>query len=118
VEREQSQFNQATVQTAISVGATVLGALFGRKTLSAGTIGRATTAVRGAGRSMREHGDIGQAQESAESVQKQIQDLETEARSETDRLQGQGDPPLEEIAVSPRKSDIAVESLALVWLPA
>jgi hypothetical protein len=117
VERERSQFDQATVQTAISVGATVLGALFGRKTLSAGTIGRATTAMRGAGRSMREHGDIGQAQESAESVRQQIQDLEAEARTETDRLQGQGDPPLEEIAVTPRKSDIAVESLALVWIP-
>lgn len=118
VEREQSQFNQATVQTAISVGATVLGALFGRKTISAGTIGRATTAMRGAGRSVREHGDVGQAQESAESMRQQIQDLEAEARTETDRLQGQGDPPLEEIAVTPRKGDIAVESLALVWLTA
>ncbi len=32
------------MQTAISVGATILGAFFGRKAISAGSIGRATTA--------------------------------------------------------------------------
>ena len=61
VAREQSQFQQQSVQTAISMGATVLGALFGRKLASAGTIGRATTAARGAGRAMREHEDVATA---------------------------------------------------------
>ena len=34
--------------------AILLGALFGRKVASAGTVGRATTAARGAGRAARE----------------------------------------------------------------
>ena len=76
VERERGQFQQQSVQTAISVGATVLGALFGRKVTSVGNLGRATTAMRGAGRSMREHEDIGQAQETADTVRRQLADLD------------------------------------------
>jgi hypothetical protein len=118
VAREQDQFNQQTVQTAISVGATVLGALFGRKMTSVGNLGRATTAVRGAGRSMREHEDIGQAQESADAVRGRIADLEAELKAEIEGLQSEADPATEEITVRPRKADIVVERLALAWIPA
>ena len=118
VERERDQFNQQSVQTAISVGATVLGALFGRRMTSVGSLGRATTAMRGAGRTMREHGEIGQAQESAEAVRGQIADLETELKSEIEVLQSDAEPKTEEIAVRPRKTDIVVERLALAWIPA
>ena len=118
VERERDQFQQQTVQTAISVGATVLGALFGRKMTSVGNLGRATTAMRGAGRTMRERGDIGQAQESAEAVRRQVGDLEEELKTEIARLQADHDPATQEIAVRPRKADIVVERLALAWIPA
>jgi hypothetical protein len=118
VERERDQFQQQTVQTAISVGATVLGALFGRKITSAGNVGRATTAMRGAGRSMREHEEIGQAQESAEAVRGRIADLEAELKAEIEGLQAETEPDTEEIAVRPRKGDIVVERLALAWVPA
>jgi hypothetical protein len=118
VAREQSQFNAQTVQTAISVGATVLGALFGRKATGIGNLGRATTAMRGAGRSAREHADIGQAQESVAALRQQLQDLETEARAEIAGMQNAGDPAIETTEVRPRKSDIAIDRVALVWMPA
>ncbi len=54
VAKESQQASQAKLQTAVSVGAAVLGALFGRKTVSVGNLGRATTAARGVGRSMKE----------------------------------------------------------------
>ncbi|MGH7551242.1 MAG: ATP-binding protein, partial [Gemmatimonadota bacterium] len=44
VAREEDQARQARLQTAVSIGATVLGTLFGRRGL-----GRATTAARGVG---------------------------------------------------------------------
>ena len=50
IERESSQATQQKLQTGLSVGATILGALFGRKSIGAGTIGRATTAARGVSR--------------------------------------------------------------------
>jgi hypothetical protein len=118
VERERDQFQQQSVQTAISVGATVLGALFGRKMTSVGNLGRATTAVRGAGRTMREHEEIGQAQEGAEAVRGRIADLEAELKAEIEGLQSESAPATEEITVRPRKADIVVERLALAWIPA
>jgi hypothetical protein len=53
VERESEQATGQKLQTAISVGATLVGALLGRKALNVGTIGRATTAARGVSRSMK-----------------------------------------------------------------
>src|SRR5262249_8973790 len=95
VDREKDQFQQQTVQTAISVGATVLGALFGRRMTSVGNLGRATTAMRGAGRTMREHEEIGQAQEGAEAVRSRIAGLEAELKSEIEQLQSDAEPATE-----------------------
>ena len=120
VAREKSQFQQQTVQTAISVGATVLGALFGRKRVSAGTIGRATTAMRGAGRTAREKQDIERAEESVEAVRARLADLQAQFDRESAAVQGAISPAgiaLEDVSVSPRKSDISVQKAALVWTP-
>ena len=49
VAREQEQVTSSRLQTGISLATTVFGAMFGRKTFSASTLGRATTAARGVG---------------------------------------------------------------------
>ena len=54
VERQQAESRSSQMQAAISVGASILGAFLGRKTISAANIGRATTAIRGAGRAIKE----------------------------------------------------------------
>ncbi len=59
----------AGLQVAISIGATVIGAFLGRKAISATTLGRATTAARGAGRVLKERQDVGRAQETVEALQ-------------------------------------------------
>jgi len=46
VEREEGQMKNAGLQTAVSAGATILTAIFGRKKLSYSTIGRGTTTAR------------------------------------------------------------------------
>lgn len=45
VEKSRDQYGQQKMTTAISFGATLLGALLGRKAVSAGTLGRATTTI-------------------------------------------------------------------------
>jgi hypothetical protein len=120
VEREKQETQQAGLQTAISVGATVLGALFGRKAISATTLGRATTAARTAGRTMKQAGDVGRAKETAEAVQQQIQDLDAQLQSELAAEQAAADPAtekLETVSLRPKKSDITVRRVALVWIP-
>ncbi len=78
VNREAEQARGAQMQTAISVGATVLGALFGRKKFSTSTMGRATTAVRGVSRSMDQAGDVGRAKDTVESLKQRQADLQAE----------------------------------------
>src|SRR5262249_51071273 len=53
-EKQQAEARSSQVQAAISVGASILGAFLGRKTISATNIGRATTAIRSAGRVLKE----------------------------------------------------------------
>jgi hypothetical protein len=57
VKRETAQASQSRLQTAISFGATMLGAFLGRKKLSASNIGKATTTARGVGRSVKKSQD-------------------------------------------------------------
>ena len=61
VERENQQASESKMSAAVSFGATVLGALIGRKAVSATTLGRATTAAKSMGRISRESGDVARA---------------------------------------------------------
>jgi hypothetical protein len=120
VAREAEQVKARKMQTAISLGATVLGAFLGRKAVSTGTLGRATTTMRDVGRSMDEAGDVKRAEETLASVKQKHAGLEAEFQSELDALEGKADPgtdALEKVLVRPRKSDITIDSLGLVWMP-
>ena len=48
IEREAAQARSAKLGTAVSVASTLLGAFFGRKAISASTVSRAGTSIRGA----------------------------------------------------------------------
>ncbi len=120
IEREREQYKQQKMHTVVSVGATVLGALFGRKLGSVGNVGRASTAARGASRAARERGDVARAQEDAEALEQQLQELEAEFSERLEAVREKlGDAELvcEELPIRPRKSDLSVERVALVWTP-
>ena len=120
VEREHSQYRQQKMETAISVGATVLGALFGRKLGSIGNVGRATTAARGAGRAARERGEVARAEDDTEALEQQLEELEAEFAQQLEAVRerlGGREVVCEELALLPRKSDLTVDRVALVWTP-
>lgn len=120
VDREKEQAKQEKMQTAISLGSTVLGAFLGKKAISATTLGKAATTAKGVGRSMRQSQDVGRAQDTVAAVQQKLQMLEADFKAETDALISKIDPlteTLENIAVRPAKKDISVKLLALGWLP-
>lgn len=120
IAREQSQYSEKKMQAAISIGATVVGALFGRKLGSAASVGRAATAARGVGRAANEREDIARATARAEELRARLVDLERDFEVASVQLAAAIDPatlPLEEVSVAPRKSDIDVHPIALVWVP-
>jgi hypothetical protein len=120
VEREAEQAKQAKLQTAISFGTTLLNAFMGRKIASAANIGKATTAIRGVSRSMKESTDVARAGETEATLQQQQADLEAAFQAETATLESKVDPlteTLDTVTVKPKKTNINVRLLALVWSP-
>ncbi len=117
VEREKSQYSQRKLDTAISIGTSVLGAIFGGR--SAATT-RAGSAARSAGRVFSEHGDVARAGESLEALAAERDALLADIEQEAGALAASLDPAgiaLEKIRLAPRKSDIAVGRVVVAWEP-
>jgi len=120
VEREKAQAGHQKMNTALSVGATLLGALFGRGLRSTGSVGRATTAARSASRIGKERADVVRAEENAGVLQERLDALQAQFDAEVAALREPVAPDALEIqkrAVRPRKSDIAIGTLGLCWTP-
>jgi len=118
VERESEQASGQKMQMAISVGATLVGALLGRKAVNVGTIGRATTAARGFGRTMKESEDIERAKQNVAALEEQHKQLDAEFAAETAALDAANDAAtetLEKISIKPKKTNIVVKLVGLVW---
>jgi len=117
------QKSQATAQkmsTAASVFGAVAGVLFGRRKLSTATLSRAATSVRSASRSMKESRDVGLAEEGVEGVQARVAELEAELAQAVTEVEQRSDPqalPLTAKALRPKKADVEVVRVGLVWLP-
>jgi hypothetical protein len=117
VEREQAQYSQRKLDTMVSIGSSVLGAIFGGKR---GAAGRAGSAARSAGRVFGEKGDVDRAGESLEVLRQRRAELEREMESEAAALSASldaGAVRLERMVVGPRKSDITIGKLMLAWEP-
>ena len=120
VEKQEEQAKKAKLDTALSVGATLLGAFTGRKVLSQSNISSARSAMRGAGRAMDEGKDIQRAAETVEAVKEQLGDLQAEFNTEMATLQEKIDPTietLERLSLKPKKTDIQVQLVTLAWDP-
>ena len=120
VEREKAQAKQAQFSSVVSVGATLLGAFMGRKALSRSTVNKASTAARGFGRAAQQRQDVDHAEETLETLQEQLQELNDQFRSETAELESTLNAQtieLETEAVKPRRADVVIQLVALVWVP-
>jgi len=120
VAREQAQYSQQKMQSAISIGATVLGALFGRSLRSVGNVGRASTAMRSATRIGREKQDVERADESLDVLKQRLAAVQAACEQEVAQIQASLDASSVSLTtqeLAPRKSDIAVGAVALVWTP-
>jgi len=120
VQREADQASQAKVQTALSFGATLLGAFTGRKVASATNLNKAASALKGVGRSVQQQSDVARAKETVEAYKKQLEELNAEFEREADALASRIDPAtetLEIVILKPKKADIEIRLVALAWAP-
>jgi hypothetical protein len=120
VEREKAQASQQTFSTVVAMGSSILGAMFGRKLMSSTNLTRAASSMRAAGRAVQQRQDVSQANESVEAVQQRLAELDAQFQAETDKIQSGFDVAaldLVEVAIQPKKADISISQVALVWEP-
>ncbi len=120
VEREAQEASSAKTDSMISLGATVLDALLGRKRISATRLGRATSAARGFGKASRQADQVRHAQDTLAAYERQLYELEAELEAELRQIEERLDPLREELQVlqlKPRKTDVDIRLLALAWCP-
>lgn len=118
VEAEKQQAQAQTMNSMLSIGASLLGAFMGRKAVSATNVGRISTAARSASRIGKEKADVARAEETAASVEAQLQQLEAEFQRELAAVASLIDPAketFEKITIKPKRTGIQVRFVALGW---
>ncbi|MBE2181752.1 MAG: DUF87 domain-containing protein [Chthoniobacterales bacterium] len=119
VTQQQTQARTAQVQTAISVGTSILGVLFGKKATGLGHISRAGTAARGATRAMKESADVGTAQERLAAAEAEAAALESEVESLAASLPdpaAAANQPLESLRLKLVPATLRIESSGILWI--
>ncbi|MDP1880980.1 MAG: ATP-binding protein [Parachlamydiaceae bacterium] len=105
------------IQTWISFLFTIISALFNRK-LTQGTINQTGTSIRKATKITKNSQDAILADEEISNYQKQLDDLETQMNQEIATLNSQCESEnisIDQFTIRPRKSDIIIEKIALIW---
>ena len=119
IQKEKEQSKGRKLKTALTIGASLLSAFSGGGGLDLSTLSRATTAVSNVSRQRQAQGDVYRAEETTESITARITALNDELQQEIDQLKERFDPLSEELVVKeikPRRSDIDIKTVSLVWI--
>ncbi len=119
LERESSQYTSSGLSTAVDLGMTLAGALFGRKLGSLTNASRASRTARSGSRTLRERDDVVRAESDVAAWKDKLASLDADLAEKTKALSGTPGAEslsLETTSLSPRKADTRVERFALAWV--
>jgi hypothetical protein len=120
IEREKSEVAARKMDTALSFGVAVFGALFGRRRASVTTASRSAQGMRSAGRVLKEKEDVRRAEEEAARTEAAIAALAEELREKTVAVSERYAPELfgpEKFFIKPRRTDIFDVRVCIQWEP-
>ncbi|MEQ8206440.1 MAG: hypothetical protein RIA65_09715, partial [Woeseia sp.] len=120
IDRESQQAGKKKFDTVLSFGTAILGAVLGRKKLTASTASKVGTAIRSASGARKEAGDVDRAKETLQKVQADLDALNEDLQRDIDELDtgfNALDETLEEIVVRAKTTDVHVSLFGLIWLP-
>jgi hypothetical protein len=114
---EEAEARQHELNSAITIGATVFGALMSRRPLGTTNLGRAASAARTVSRVAKQKDDVGRAEDNLAQLQERFAELnrqfESEAQAVSQRFSA---PEISTIAIPVKKSNISVRFLGLAWV--
>jgi len=120
LEREQAEANAGTFDAAISFGASLVGAILGRKMASRTNVTRAASSAKAASRAAKQQGDVGRAETELTQLREQLLELDAKYQCELDEARDSIAPEaltLSPLRIQPRKSEITISRLVLAWTP-
>ena len=120
IDREKQQATKKKLDTAVSFGTAILGALLGRKRVSTASATRIGTAIKSASGARKESADIKRAEETATKVKADIESLNQELSKEVQTLDTSFDAQaeeLDEVIIRAKSTDIHVPLVGLAWMP-
>lgn len=118
LQREQQQASKATADTIISIGASILGAFFGKSLLNKTNISKVATTARGANRVLKEKSDVNVVQEDIEELNYEIDKLKEELQIQIDKINNEfkmTNFQIEETFFKPKRGDIFDLKIELLW---
>ncbi len=116
IERETDQYNQKKMDSTISAGVSLLGALFGGRRSASGFARTARSVTR----LSKEKADIQRAKEKYEQLNTRLQELQDQLENEVNLLTEKYDPEAEElqtVLLRPRKADVLQRWFGIWWIP-
>ena len=120
VEKQSTKASQKKMDAVVSAGSAIFGAFFGRKSISATSMSRIGTAVKSTSRALKSGEGIDQAQELLESINLQLEELQTELEGQLTDINAKYDvlkEELEEIDIRAISENITVHLVGLAWEP-
>lgn len=119
VSAEQQDYSEKKMDSFISIGGSILDGLLGTRRITQSKVRSARTAARSIGRSRRGQDDVVEAKQSLARYESELSELQSELALKLSELQAQYSADslnIEDKALAPRKSDIEVRGLRLIWL--
>ena len=120
IARESEQARNRNIETVISFGSAIAGALLGRKSITSTSTYRVGTALSKAGRLRKEKMDVERASERANLLKERMAELETAMAEEIEKLSenlGSYREATQEYPIRPKSTDIHIKVFGLAWIP-
>jgi hypothetical protein len=120
VAKEKAEAGAAKMTAGVSILGGLLGGLFGRK-VNMTTLSRGSTAINRTTSAYKQQQDVAQANARVEDIAEDIQTLQSELEAEIAKISASYDSTnlkLETESIKPRRTDVKVEEVALLWMPA
>ena len=117
--RQKAESSSAMMQAGVSVLGGIFGAFFGRKS-GIGSLAKGTSAIGKATGAYKQHEDVATADAKVEGIMAEMEAATVELEAGISKLTESYDPAalvLETESIKPAKTDVKVESVALLWLP-
>lgn len=118
LQKEKSDLRSKSINAAISIGTSIIGAIFGEKIVSRTNINKVATSTRNASRVLNQKKDVNYASQNVENINEELDLLIENFQNEINELKNRYDIKnitINEITLSPKKSDIFDEKLILLW---